>query len=173
MRTRLMASSSMTAANRCSACAATECAPRVGFAGHPITARHGSARIAQGVRSAPAAARPEFTPTLQRCAFRVDCHTGFMNDSRTASFRLHPAELKVLQKEAARHGIVIREGDIRSFEDYHEALFLAMAPDTAADLENFLDSHDGTSAQAGSGAPAVEETPVDELAARRAARRVT
>lgn len=96
-----------------------------------------------------------------------------MNDPRTAPFRLHPTELKVLQKEAARHGIVIREGDIRSFEDYQEALFLAMDPDTAADLENFLDAHDGTTAQAGSEQPEVDEAPVDELAARRAARRVT
>ena len=96
-----------------------------------------------------------------------------MSDPRTASFRLHPTELKVLQKEAARHGIVIREGDIRSFEDYREALFLAMDPDTAADLENFLDAYDETSAQRGKPAPEAEETPVDELAARRAARRVT
>ena len=96
-----------------------------------------------------------------------------MSDPRTASFRIHPTELKVLQKEAARHGIVIRAGDILSFEDYREALFLAMDPDTAVDLENFLDAYDDTSAQRGNPAPEAEEAPVDELATRRAARRVT
>ena len=104
-----------------------------------------------------------------------------MTTEKNTSFRLHPGELNALRKAAARNGIVINEGDIRTAEDYHEAVLMGLDEDTVADLTAFIET--GTypgmdesiaqrAAEESASAEAPADEPVfDELAVRRAARR--
>ena len=106
---------------------------------------------------------------------------GAMTTDRNTSFRLHPAELNALRKAAARNGIVINEGDIRSAEDYREAVFMGLDDETVANLTSFLETgsypgRDEAIAQRAAEERAAADEPsgdpvTDELAARRAARR--
>lgn len=104
-----------------------------------------------------------------------------MPTEKKAAFRLHPAELNALRKAAAKNGIVINEGDIRTLEDYREAVFMGLDDDTVANLTAFIETgtypgmdrdiaQRAAEKRAAAAAPAGEPV-VDELAARRAARR--
>lgn len=107
-----------------------------------------------------------------------------MGTKDNTPFRIHPAELNVLRRAAARNGIVINEGDIKSLEDYHEAVFMGLDHETVDDLESFLATgtypgmEENIEARAredlelaAAEAQSEGEPVVDELAARRAARR--
>ena len=104
-----------------------------------------------------------------------------MSTEKSTAFRLHPAELNALRTAAAKNGTVINEGDIRTLEDYREAVFMGLDDDTVANLTAFIETgaypgmdrdiaRRAAEKRAEAGAPAGEPV-VDELAARRAARR--
>lgn len=120
-----------------------------------------------------------------RCTPIRVCDTRPMGTKDNTPFRIHPAEFNVLRRAAARNGIVINAGDIKSLEDHDEAVFMGLDQKTADDLESFLETgtypgmeenieaRERESLELAAAEARSEGAPVvDELAARRAARRV-
>lgn len=107
-----------------------------------------------------------------------------MTADNNTPFRLHPTAFNDVRRAAARNGIAVNEGDIQSVEDYREAAIMGLDPKDAANLAAFIEtgSYPGMEKSmarraqeerelAAQSADAPAEPEVDELAARRAARR--
>ena len=105
--------------------------------------------------------------------------------TKTSAFQLHPAEFRTLQQAAAKNGVALTEGDVTSYAEFCEAVFLGLDPETAAELEKFLETgaypgmdervaaRDREACDVDATAETAPESPSDTFTARRAALRTT